>query len=224
VFDPRSFKGVLFDLDGTLVDSAPDLVGACNRVLKVLDRPPITLENGRRWIGHGARQLLERAITGKVDGKAPGELLDEAYQHFLQFYGEAICLESKLYPAIIQTLSSLQESGHRLACVTNKPAAFTRPLLDAFDLSGYFDPIVSGDDLARKKPDPLPLQYVLDQWHLSANDCLMVGDSESDCSAALACGMPVVLVSYGYSQGRNLAALGPDAVIDSIGEILTLSG
>lgn len=217
-------KGFIFDLDGTLVDSAPDLVGACNRVLRELGRDEIAPSIGRGWIGNGARRLMERALIGSFEGVAPADLLDQAFSMFLKFYREGLCVESRLYPGVKETLTRLAGQDRRLACVTNKPAAFTRPLLELLGLNDFFDPIVSGDDLPKKKPDPMPLQHVLKMWGMSPGDCLMVGDSVSDFGAAKACGMPVALVTYGYNQGMSLEALGPDAIIDSISEIHDSSG
>jgi phosphoglycolate phosphatase len=216
-----SAKGFIFDLDGTLVDSAPDLIGACNRVLRELGRDQVPLSVGRGWIGNGARRLMERALIGSFEGVAPADLLDQAFSMFLKFYREGLCVDSRLYPSVKETLTRLVGQDKRLACVTNKPSAFTRPLLELLDLDGFFDPIVSGDDLPKKKPDPMPLQHVLNTWGMNPEDCLMVGDSVSDCGAARVCGMPVVLVNYGYSQGMNLESLAPGAMIDSIDQIVT---
>jgi len=214
--------GILFDLDGTLVDSAPDLVGACNDMLNALGRPPVALETARGWIGNGARRLVERALTGDFDGEAPAELMETAYSLFEKCYQENLHRDSVLYAGADETLSQCQATGRRVGCVTNKPGGFTRLLLEAMGLSRYLDPIVGGDDLPKKKPDPLPLQRAAEQWGLAPEECLLVGDSVSDFRAARACGMPVVLVSYGYSQGLDLFELGPDAVIDSLAQVLKI--
>ena len=215
-------RGILFDLDGTLVDSAPDLVGACNDMLNALGRPPVALETARGWIGNGARRLVERALTGDFDGEAPAELMQTAYPLFEKCYQANLHRDSVLYAGADETLAQCQASGRRVGCVTNKPGVFTRPLLEAMGLSRYLDPIVGGDDLPQKKPDPLPLRHVAEQWGLVPEECLLVGDSVSDFHAARACGMPVVLVSYGYSQGLDLFELGPDAVIDSLAQVLKI--
>tara|TARA_Y100000739_G_scaffold127874_1_gene110145 strand:- start:167 stop:877 length:711 start_codon:yes stop_codon:yes gene_type:complete len=215
-------QGVLFDLDGTLIDSAPDLVGACNDMLNVLGRSPVAFETARSWIGNGARRLVERALTQDFDGEAPAELMETAYPLFQKCYQATLNRDSVLYAGAAKTLARCQAAGRRVGCVTNKPGAFTRPLLKAMELSRYLDPIVSGDDLLRKKPDPLPLEHVAEQWGLAPAECLLVGDSVSDFRAARACGMPVVLVTYGYSQGRDLFELGPDAVIDSLSQVLNI--
>lgn len=215
-------RGILFDLDGTLVDSAPDLVGACNDMLNALGRPPVALETARGWIGNGARRLVERALTGDFDGEAPAELMETAYPLFEKCYQANLHRDSVLYAGADETLAQCQASGRRVGCVTNKPGVFTRPLLEAMGLSRYLDPIVGGDDLPQKKPDPLPLRHVAEQWGLVPEECLLVGDSVSDFRAARACGMPVVLVSYGYSQGLDLFELGPDAVIDSLAQVLKI--
>ncbi len=215
-------RGILFDLDGTLVDSAPDLVGACNDMLNALGRPPVALETARGWIGNGARRLLERALTQDFDGEAPAELMEAAYPLFEKCYQANLHRDSVLYAGADETLAQCQAAGRRVGCVTNKPGVFTRPLLEAMGLSRYLDPIVGGDDLPKKKPDPLPLQHVAEQWGLAPEECLLVGDSVSDFRAARACGMPVVLVSYGYSKGLDLFELGPDAVIDSLAQVLKI--
>lgn len=215
-------RGIIFDLDGTLVDSAPDLIGASNRMLSVLGRKTVDPAIARSWIGNGARRLVERALAGDFDGTASAQLMDEAYPLFEQFYREDLCRNSVLYPGARETLAQCHKAGLPLACVTNKPAAFTRPLLEALKVAQYLDPIIAGDDLPQKKPDPMPLRHVAGQWQLATKDCLLVGDSISDFRAARACNMPVMLVSYGYSQGLDLAELGPDAVIDSLAQVAEL--
>ena len=223
---PPSFRtparGVLFDLDGTLIDSAPELVGACNDMLNALGRSPVALETARGWIGNGARRLVERALTQDFDGEAPAQLTETAYPLFEKCYQANLTRDSVLYAGAAEPLAQCQAAGRRVGCVTNKPGAFTRPLLEAMGLSRYLDPIIGGDDLPKKKPDPLPLQHVAEQWGLVPAECLLVGDSVSDFRAARAGGMPVVLVTYGYSQGRDLFELGPDAVIDSLAQVLKI--
>lgn len=215
-------RGILFDLDGTLIDSAPDLIGACNDMLEALGRESVALNVARGWIGNGARRLVERALTGDFDGEAPAELMQTAYPLFEKCYQENLHRDSVLYTGADETLAQCQASGRQVGCVTNKPGVFTRPLLEAMGLSRYLDPIIGGDDLPKKKPDPLPLQHVAGQWGFAPQECLLVGDSVSDFRAARACGMPVVLVSYGYSQGLDLSELGPDAVIDSLAQVLEI--
>jgi len=212
-------RGILFDLDGTLVDSAPDLIGACNRMLKALGASSVDPARARGWIGNGARRLVEQVLADGFSDTDPAELMDQAYPLFEQFYQEDLCRDSVLYPGAQETLARLHQAGKPLACVTNKPAVFARPLLEGLGVTRYFDPIIGGGDLPCKKPDPLPLQHVADQWALAPTDCVLVGDSISDFRAARACGMPVILVNYGYSQGLDLAELGADAVIDSFAQV-----
>ncbi len=214
-----SARGILF---GTLVDSAPDLIGACNNMLEALGREPVALDVARGWIGKGARRLVERALTGDFDGEAPAELMQTAYPLFEKCYQENLHRDSVPYAGADETLAQCQASGRQVGCVTNKPGVFTRPLLQAMGVSRYLDPIIGGDDLPKRKPDPLPLQHVADRWGFAPQECLLVGDSVSDFRAARACGMPVVLVSYGYSQGLDLSELGADAVIDSLAQVLEI--
>ena len=164
------------------MDSAPDLIGACNRVLRSLDREPVSLVLARQWIGNGAKRLVERALAGTFDGEADPHQLEKAYRMFQAFYLQDVCVESRLYPGVRETLERLHGAKKRLACVTNKPSQFTRPLLAALELDHFFDPVVSGDDLTQKKPDPLPLEYVASSWQVRPDQCLMVGDSISDFS------------------------------------------
>lgn len=212
-------RAVLFDLDGTLVDSAPDLATAVNALLAELGRPSVSLDEVRSWVGNGADRLLERALSGSLDGSVPDTELDTARPRFLYHYERLLCVDSVLYPGVANGLRALHAAGLPLGCVTNKPSRFTRPLLERLDIADCFGAVVGGDDAPRKKPDPAPLLMATEQLGVDPRHCLMVGDSEHDIAAARAAGCPVIAVPYGYNHGRDIREAHPDAVIVSLAEL-----
>ena len=210
---------VMFDLDGTLVDSAPDIAISMNKMLQQLDLPTCDLAQVRDWIGNGAGRLIKRALTGQVDGEPSEELFKQAHQLFLDVYEQHIHVESAMYPGALEGLKILREHSYVLACVTNKPRRFTPALLKAFGLDHFFEHLICGDDLPIKKPNPQVLQTILKQTKLSPLQAVMVGDSASDIKAARSANMKSFCVSYGYHQGKGVDALGADYIIDSIAEL-----
>ncbi len=210
---------VMFDLDGTLVDSAPDIAISMNKMLQELNFPTRDLVQVRDWIGNGAGRLIKRALTGQLDGEPPEELFKQAHQLFFDIYEQHINVESAMYTGALEGLMALREQSYILACVTNKPRRFTPPLLEAFEIDHFFDYLICGDDLSVKKPDPQVLQTILKQTNLSPLQAVMVGDSASDIKAARSANMKSFCVSYGYHQGKGVDALGADYIIDSIAEI-----
>lgn len=215
-------RAIIFDLDGTLVHSGPDLALATNRMLGEFDMAPFPERTIFAWLGNGARALVERALTGGQGGALEDALMRRGYELFCQFYSDGLCIQSAPYPGVKTVLSELRETGFRLGCVTNKPENFTTPLLTRLRLDRYFDLVVAGDSLPKKKPDPLPLQYVCRRFDAAHDTVIMVGDSISDIHAAQAAKMPVVCVSYGYNQGMDLTKARPDAIIDSFAELTDL--
>jgi phosphoglycolate phosphatase len=214
---------IMFDLDGTLVDSAPDIAISMNKMLQELNFPVRDLTQVRDWIGNGASRLIKRALTGQMDGEPPAEIFNQAQKLFFDIYDNHIKVESEMYPGALQGLIALREQFYTLACVTNKPRRFTLPLLEAFEINSFFDYLICGDDLAVRKPDPLVLQTILKKANLSSFQAVMVGDSASDINAARSANMKSFCVSYGYHQGhlegKGVDALGADYIIDSIAEI-----
>ena len=210
---------VMFDLDGTLVDSAPDIAISLNKMLQQLKFPTHDLAQVRDWMGNGATRLIKRALTGEVNGEPPATLFKQAQQLFFELYEEHINIGSSMYAGAMEGLIALREHGYVLACVTNKPRRFTPPLLQAFEIEEFFDYLICGDDLAVKKPDPQVLLTVLKQVELSPSQAVMVGDSASDIKAARAANMQSFCVRYGYHQGKGVDALGADYIIDSVVEV-----
>ena len=213
-------RAVLVDLDGTLVDSAPDLAAAANRMLAQLGAPPLPLATVRGFIGKGVANLVRRVLAS-TDGTAHvGEA--SALAMFEQHYTECNGRHSALYPGVLEGLSMLEWLGYPLACVTNKPRSYTTALLDSMGLSAYFGAVVCGDAVTALKPDPAPLLSACLELGAAPALCVMVGDSEADATAASRAGMPVYLVRYGYQDAAGLAALRCDGLIDAMTELPAL--
>lgn len=216
---PYAPRLLLIDLDGTLVDSVPDLAAAVNRMLADLGRPAAHEDEVRNWVGNGAVRLVKRALVGALEGEPGAVDFERAMPLFLAYYAEENCRHSRPYPTVRATLERLAATGLQLACVTNKPADFTRPMLEQLGLADYFGLVVAGDTASAVKPDPAPLLHATDFFKVPAGDALMVGDSVNDIQAARAAGMPVICVSYGYNHGQDIRLAAPDAVIDALAEL-----
>ena len=210
---------ILIDLDGTLVDSVPDLARCVDEMMERLGRPPHGEAKVRDWVGNGVERLVRRALIGQLDGEPDEADFERAYPIFLELYDRYNGERSRPYPGVEQGLAMFAEAGYKLGCITNKAARFTEPLLDALGLSGRFSLCISGDTLPKKKPDPMPLLHAAERFEVDPGDALMLGDSVSDVKAARAAGFQVVCVSYGYNHGRDIREAHPDAVIDSFTEL-----
>lgn len=213
---------LLLDLDGTLINSLPDLTSSVNVALRAMGLPLRTETEIRQWVGNGVDRLLHRAITGDINQNALAEQHQQAKRYFYDWYSDHSADQSHLYPGVMATLNALQAAGFKMACVTNKPERFTRPLLDRFNLGGLFQSVVGGDSTTTRKPDPQPLQVALQQLGTRAERAVMVGDSSNDLIAGKAAGTATVAVSWGYHQGVDLASLEPDAVIDRFDSLIKL--
>ncbi|MGN7611357.1 phosphoglycolate phosphatase [Magnetococcales bacterium HHB-1] len=215
-------RALLFDLDGTLVDSAPDLWRALNHVLKNRNYPELPLEQVHHLIGSGARVLLARGFWG-VDAEPPEEEDDffaSAVTEFLDYYRQNLSQYSTPYPGVIETLTQLQTLKFKLGVLTNKPEKLTTPLLKQLKLDRFFSIVLGGDSLPWRKPDPRPLQHALQTWNLTEKEVIMVGDSDVDINTAKAAGSPVIALSYGYNRGLDLTALKPDILIHNFKDLL----
>lgn len=207
---------VIIDLDGTLLDTAPDLVAAANAMRTDLGLSELAAEQIVSYVGKGAEVLVHRALTERADGRAAADLFARAHARFLIRYREYNGRSAQPYAGVREGLAAMRDKRLRLACVTNKPRAFTEPLLRATGLAEFFELTVSGDSLPRRKPDPLPMRYVAEQFQLPAAQILAIGDSGNDALAARAAGMPVVAVPYGYNEGRPIGELDVDAIVSGI--------
>lgn len=213
---------IVFDLDGTLVDSAPDLAHGIDATLESLGLPPRGLEQVQRYVGNGVERLVKRSLTGDMWGEPEPSLFEEAFARFLKFYGDSNGPHTRVYPGVAEALRRLRDAGMALCVLTNKKRCFTGPLLKAKGLDGFFEFWVCGDDLDRQKPDPAPLLHAMSRLGVAAAVTWMVGDSATDVATARAAGVRVVAVSYGYNHGRDIRESKPDAVVDSLLQICTI--
>ncbi len=213
---------VLIDLDGTLVDSLPDIAFCVDRMLTELALPTVGAERVGQWIGNGTDILVRRALAGNLHGEVDEERYARALPLFRALYGAHTSERSRVYDGVAAGLDYLHATGAALACVTNKPSAFSHKLLADMELDKHFSLIISGDTLARKKPDPLPLLHAARHFAVPPEQALLIGDSANDVKAARAAGFRIVCVSYGYNHGDDIRASLPDAVIDSLAELPTL--
>jgi len=219
---PLRVKAVTIDLDGTLVDSIPDLAIASNMMLAEMGRPPLALELIRTFVGKGIANLVDRALAGHIDGGADRALIARAMPIYERCYMEVNGKHTAIYPGVKEGLAALEAQGFPLACVTNKSMRFAQPLLEMLGLARHFRQLVGGDTLAQKKPDPAPLIHTAGGFGIAPSDMLMIGDSVNDTEAARAAGCPVFCVSYGYNEGRDVRTLDTDAIIDALPEAARL--
>lgn len=219
---PIEIAAVAFDLDGTLVDTLPDLHESANRMLAGLGRGPAAEPVVRSYVGDGVDRLVKRLLTGETDGEPDSELFEESVEVFRAHYAELLTRSSRPYPGVLETLRALRGLGFKLACVTNKPERFTLPLLAGVGLAPYLDLTLSGDSLPRKKPDPLPLIHCAQTFSVPASRLLMVGDSPADIGAARSAGCPVFCVPYGYRGTLGVHELDCDAIVPTLKDCLEL--
>jgi phosphoglycolate phosphatase len=214
---------IFFDLDGTLVDSVPDLTAALNVMLQQLNLPERQEAQVRTWVGNGMDNLIRRALIGDMDGsRADPALFARAKPLYKAAYAEHISVYSALYPGAREGLAELHAARVPMACVTNKPAEFARPLLDRLGISEFFATVVGGECTPHPKPAPDALLLCAERLDVSITQGLMVGDSLNDVGAARNAGCPVVCVPYGYNHGYDIRDAQPDAVIDSIADLPAL--
>ena len=213
---------ILIDVDGTLVDSVPDLSYCVDTMMTQLGRAPHGEVRVRDWVGNGVERLVKRALVGALEGEPDAADFERAYPLFLELYADNTSKRSILYPGIREGLDLLKGAGYRLGCVTNKAAQFTEPLLQDLGVFEDFSIVISGDTLPKKKPDPMPLLHGAEFFGCAPGNALMVGDSVSDVKAARAAGFQIVCMSYGYNHGVDIRDAHPDAVINSLVEVLPL--
>ncbi len=217
-----SLEAALIDLDGTLLDTAADLAAAINRMLAELGRAPQDDALITQYIGKGIPVLVHRALTATMDAEAEPGLFARAMPLMERFYTEESGRRAIAYPGVIDGLEAMRAAGVRLACVTNKAGRFTDELLLQTGLAEYFDVVVSGDSLARKKPDPLPFTHACEQLGIAPERAVVIGDSANDFVAGFGAGCKVFAVRYGYNEGRAVEDSSPDAIVDSLADAATL--
>lgn len=216
-------QAVLFDLDGTLAHTAPDLCDAVNRVREHFQLEPLPESVVGMMIGNGSRLLVQRALQYAVqDREFIASQLHQAHDLFLTFYRQGFCQRSQLYDGVANTLRALHQCHIPLAVVTNKPEKFIQPLLQHLHIHDYFSACVGGDSLPEKKPHPLPLWHACEKLSASPERCLMVGDSRTDIDAARHARMPVAAVTFGYNHGEDISQCLPDFILETFDALLNV--
>jgi phosphoglycolate phosphatase len=219
------FDLIMFDLDGTLIETAPEICDAVNDTLRHFGLPEVAQDNVDRWIGHGTRELLIQALAHvrkvKVEAVRSSDTLPLIATEFDRHYQRRCGTRSHLYPHVRSVLQQLREQDVKLAVVTNKEERYTRTVLDAHQLVPMFDRVVSGDSLPTKKPDPAGIRSCLDQFQVPVGRALFVGDSSIDVATARNAGVPVWALPYGYNMGQPIEACKPDRVIENFSLLTT---
>ncbi len=218
----RSVKFVAFDLDGTLLDSVPDLAVAANQAVLSLGYPEVTLEQVSTYIGNGADILIGRSLSGSidVDPALPEAVVKEARIRFDQFYAETGHQLSHLYSDVQETLAKLAQAGYQMAVVTNKPSKFVPEILQQHNIGHYFSEVIGGDRFPVRKPDPIALNWIMEKYQMTPDQLLMVGDSKNDILAAKNAQCVSFGLTYGYNHGVPIAESEPDFVADNISELV----
>ena len=223
----QGIDAVLVDLDGTMVDTMGDFVEALGRMLDELQLPDIEPEQIALLVGKGSEHLLRAVLRHTLeqagqshDPAAVEALYPRAWERYQHHYLQVNGRHASVYPGVAQGLTALQAAGLPLACLTNKPVSFARPLLQAKQLEGFFGHVFGGDSFERKKPDPLPLLKACEILGTQPARTLMVGDSSNDATAARAAGCPVALVTYGYNHGQPVREVDADSFVSSLHELL----
>ncbi|MFW1754136.1 phosphoglycolate phosphatase [Acinetobacter wanghuae] len=210
---------ILFDLDGTLVDSASDLYRAMNMSLNVLQLPLVTEAQVRIWVGKGTSLFCESVLThltGGVDQAQHRQLLST----FLDIYNAEPCVDTQPFAGIVEFLEWGKAHNKTLVCVTNKPEAPARGILDTLNLSHYFADTIGGDRFSERKPHPRQLLHCVEHYQVTKEQVLMIGDSSNDVEAARRAGIDCIVVSYGYNHGENIADCQPQQIVDDLRELL----
>ncbi|TDO98200.1 phosphoglycolate phosphatase [Marinomonas balearica] len=208
---------VCFDLDGTLIDSVPDISIALDIALKSVGAPEAGEERARGWIGFGSSKLISQALEwAGISQDAHAACCST----FFEAYFNSVSTNTTLYPNVEALLKAFKHNSVPMALITNKPSVFVKPILDHFGISDYFSWQLGGDTLDEKKPSPLPLIHCSESIEANPERCLMIGDSVADARAAQSANFKSVLVSYGYNHGIELATLNPNIIIDDLAELL----
>jgi len=209
-------RAVLFDLDGTILDTAPDLAACANAMLAETGRAPLPESQIRDYIGKGVQNLVARSL--EATGGADPDAAAKALEVFERLYLAGLAVRTRPYPGVVEGMEALARAGIAMGCVTNKAARFTLPLLERTGLMRFMGVVVSGDTVANKKPHPEPMLHAVAKLGVQPGEALMVGDSRNDVDSARAAGCPVVVVPYGYREGLPVEALGADAVVATVEE------
>ena len=214
---------LIFDFDGTLIDSVPDLADATNAMLTTLGKAPYPIETIRNWVGNGSKMLVERALVGKIEvleGELTQEETDHAEQVFFDAYKNISGNRTVAYPDVDSGLKKLKAAGFKLALVTNKPIRFVPKILESFGWQDLFSEVLGGDSLPVKKPDPAPLLHVCEALNVTPEQAVMIGDSRNDILAGKNANMDTLGLSYGYNYGQDIRELNPTVAFDDFAALV----
>lgn len=207
-------KLLIFDLDGTLINSIPDLTLAINKMLDGLGIEPLKIEEVRPFIGNGAKTLVSRSLNYTHNNNVSEELFNKVFPVFMNAYKETPCKETFLYPGVKETLEHLNSSGYKMMICTNKPLEFVEPILNKLDIKQFFQNWIGENSLPEKKPSGAPLLHLAKEAEVNIEDCLMIGDSKNDILSAQNAKMENVGLSYGYNYNENITQFNPTIVLD----------
>ncbi len=214
---------LIFDFDGTLIDSVPDLADATNTMLEQLGKPTYSLDTIKEWVGNGSRLLIERALVGQTvvsAGQVTQEEADHAEQLFFDAYKNISDSKTVAYPDVDRVLRQLKDAGFTLALVTNKPIRFVPKILETLGWSPLFSLVLGGDSLAVKKPDPAPLLHTCETLNFTPEQAIMIGDSINDIHAGQRAGIDTFGLSYGYNYGQDIRDSDPTHAFDTFADLL----
>ncbi|WP_110656326.1 phosphoglycolate phosphatase [Salinicola halimionae] len=216
----QNIRLVAFDLDGTLIDSVPDLAAAVDAMLVERGLPAVGEAKVRDWVGNGSHTLVERALASVLGQTADASVVEASHDSFLRYYHAAPCERTRLFPGVVEALDALASRQMIVTLITNKPVAFIDPILETLGLRHYFSMALGGDSLSEKKPHPAPLLHLAAHFDIDPSQCLMVGDSRHDVEAGKRAGFRTLAVPYGYNHGEPVSSSGPDGVVESLGELV----
>ncbi|KEY19759.1 phosphoglycolate phosphatase [Kaistella antarctica] len=211
---------IIFDFDGTLINSVPDLTLAINTMLSHYQLPEVPVEEVAPFIGNGARTLVKRALKHSMkDAEMSDGFFEEAFAFYLKCYREVPCKDTYLYPSVVETLQYLAEKEYKMVICTNKPYAFIEPILDQLDIKQFFKTWIGEDSLPETKPNAAPLLHLANNMNISTEKCIMVGDSKNDILAAQNAEMDSIGLTYGYNYNEHIADYNPTIVVDDFAEL-----
>ncbi|MDG4950965.1 phosphoglycolate phosphatase [Weeksellaceae bacterium KMM 9724] len=210
---------IIFDFDGTLINSIPDLTIAINKMLAHYDLSPLSIDVVTPFVGNGAKPLVRRALEEAKQEKIEEDFLNEAFDIYFSAYREVTCDKTFMYPGVMETLKYLQEKNYQMVICTNKPFDFIEPILDELEIKSFFKLWIGEDSLAEKKPNAAPLLHLAKEMNTEIAKCVMVGDSKNDILAAQNAKMHSIGVSYGYNYNENIADYNPSVVVDNFAEL-----
>lgn len=211
---------LIFDLDGTLIDSVPDLADATNAMLTDFDLSTANIDEVRHWVGNGAKKLIERALSDKTGKQPTDKQVEQGYQLFLEHYANKASNHTTAYQGVDDGLHKLKQAGYTLALVTNKPIRFVPAILDNFGWTQLFAITLGGDSLSEKKPNPLPLNHVCNELKFHVEQSYMIGDSKNDILAGQNAGMDTLGLSYGYNYGQDIRDFNPTQAFDNFSDMV----